>query len=486
MKKLLLIICLLFYFVPNETFAVEQNNQQLDSYIKKQMKERLTPGLSIVITKNGETIFDKSYGKGFENGRELTTDTKMYIASVSKPITATAIMQLVEAGKINLHDPVKKHLPYFQLKNNGDTNAITIEHLLSQTSGIPQYDGLRNYNDDYGKSIKDYIKERKNLSLTHKVGKVFHYSNTNYTILGAVIEEVSGQSFESYIQEHIFRPLGMNNSFASGSGKATEGLANGYQPFFGFNRPFETRFNAPRLPGGYIISTANDLAKFVNAYMEHEETILTTSSIIEMYKSRSEMKYGLGWFSEIMNGQEVVYHHGDQESYRATIAIIPSEKIGISIVTNANHGLAISSIKDFLPGLVTVLQGESPEDTWITPKNIYKVINFVVLAFIATLLYQLTTLKKWVHKRRQKGRIGGLITSFIQTLISLAILVGFPKLTQTPWETMFIYALDVASIIFILCIAFTILGLIKAIITIRILAGRKSVTSNNEYEVKTN
>ncbi|MFC1839660.1 serine hydrolase domain-containing protein, partial [Thermodesulfobacteriota bacterium] len=174
-----------------------------------------------------------------------------------------AIMQLVEAGKIDLDTPIQKYLPWFALADPEEAKQITIRHLISHTSGISELTGNKDiFSDDMqDDALENGIRELSNTRLNRPVGESYEYSNINYAILGLIVQVVSGQSYESYIKEHIFTPLEMSNSYTSKA--EASGLATGHTFFFG-NPIVRDNFSYSRrlLPAGFLISSAEDLGHY--------------------------------------------------------------------------------------------------------------------------------------------------------------------------------------------------------------------------------
>jgi CubicO group peptidase (beta-lactamase class C family) len=159
----------------------------------------------------------QGYGVADGTGRAMTPDTPFLIASLSKSITALGIMQLVEEGKINLDAPVQTYLPWFRVADEEVSSKITVRHLLHQTSGFDERESyVRNLNTDSSDdALEKSIRSLNTAELNFTPGEAFEYTNTNYDILGLLIQTVSGQSYEEYIEEKIFAPLDMDQSYTS-------------------------------------------------------------------------------------------------------------------------------------------------------------------------------------------------------------------------------------------------------------------------------
>src|SRR6266508_1720972 len=208
----------------------------IDAYVEGQMKDIHLPGVAIGIIQDDQIVYLKGYGVADPSGRAVTPQTPFWLASLAKPVTALAIMQLVEAGKVDLEAPVQRYIPYFRMADEQASATITVRHLLNQTSGISSATGNEKFPSQ---AMLDWtpeqrVRELRDNALTYPVGTTYQYSNVNYTILALIVETVSGQSFESYVQDHIFNPLDMRQSAMYQAEALPPKTAVGYQQWFGF------------------------------------------------------------------------------------------------------------------------------------------------------------------------------------------------------------------------------------------------------------
>ncbi|HSR30120.1 MAG TPA: serine hydrolase domain-containing protein, partial [Anaerolineae bacterium] len=185
----------------------------IDAYVTTQRNDLGIPGMALGIVQGGQIAHLQGFGVAGPSGRMVTPQTPFYIGSVTKSFTALAVMQLVEAGKIDLDAPVQTYLPWFELADKEAAAKITVRNLLNHTTGISTKDGNRNLFSQQG--LEEAVRGLGNVSLTEPVGTTYQYSNLNYTIAGLIVEKVSGQSYADYVPQHIFRPLDMRHSYAS-------------------------------------------------------------------------------------------------------------------------------------------------------------------------------------------------------------------------------------------------------------------------------
>ena len=189
------------------------------------------------IVHNNEIVYTQGYGVTGPDGTSITSQTPFIMGSTSKSLTALAFMQLVEAGEIELDANVQTYLPWFTMKGPEDSNLITIRQLLTHTSGLSGTVSDKDLvsNDTSENALETHIREVADYKLTNTPGDIYHYNNTNYDILGLIVQTVSGISFEEYLEEQIFSPLEMDNSYTSKLEAEESGSAMGHTYFCGFS-----------------------------------------------------------------------------------------------------------------------------------------------------------------------------------------------------------------------------------------------------------
>ncbi|HKY56050.1 MAG TPA: serine hydrolase domain-containing protein, partial [Anaerolineales bacterium] len=242
----------------------------VDDYISTRMKELGIPGAALVVVQGDQIVHLKGFGVADGTGRLVTPQTPFLTGSTGKSFTALAIMQLVEAGQIELDAPVQTYLPWFRVADVKASETITVRQLLNQTSGLPRSIGQKQlaYTDLSDSAIENNVRALANVELSAPPGERYEYSNANYVTLGMIIQAVSGQSYETYIREHIFKPLDMKNSFTSKTEAQQVGLAVGYQKWFGIpvaspNLPFARG----SLPAGQLNMSIEDFGHYLMAQL---------------------------------------------------------------------------------------------------------------------------------------------------------------------------------------------------------------------------
>lgn len=350
----------------------------IDQYILDQMQRFNIPGVSVAIVEGDQIVHQRGFGCARPDGEVPTSKTPFFIGSLTKSITALAILQLVEGEKIELDAPVQRYLPWFCVADPVASAQITVRHLLNHTSGLPMLPGMADLenHDRRPDANERQVRALSTFKLTRPIGEKFEYSNTNYNILGLIIEVTSGETYSDYVQQHIFKPLGMSHSFTSKSAALQNGLAMGYRYWFGHPFPApDLDIPAGSLPSGQLISCTEDMAHYLIANLNEgrysNTQILSKTGINEMHRGAVSVDeagiprkyYGMGWMSQRTGSSEIVWHSGIVPDFGAFMGIVPSQKKGIVLLFNANHAMTKLTFDEFGLGAAERLAGEIPTPT---------------------------------------------------------------------------------------------------------------------------
>jgi CubicO group peptidase (beta-lactamase class C family) len=344
----------------------------IDAYIEGQMRRLKIPGLSLAIVEGDQIVHLRGFGRTRPGGETPTPQTPFLIGSVTKSVTALAVMQLVEGGKVNLDAPVQHYLPWFQVADPEASARITVRHLLNQTSGMSTLAGMIcvDDSDDSPDATEHQARAFSTLKLNRPVGASFQYCNLNYNLLGLVIEAASGQSYAEYVQEHIFTPLDMRHTYTSQVRAKQNGLAMGHRYWFGI--PIAAH-NIPippsSLPAGGLISTSEDIAHYLIAHLNSgrygEAQIISSAGIDELHRDVAEQRvlgtsvtaYGMGWFVDKLDGTKLVSHGGNVPDFSAFVGLLPEQKKGVVLLVNADHGFPFI-LMEVGEGVAALLAGQ--------------------------------------------------------------------------------------------------------------------------------
>ena len=347
----------------------------IDAYIEGQMRCLKIPGVSLAIVEGDQILHRRGFGKARPGGEAPSPQTPFLIGSVTKSITALAVMQLVDSGKVSLDTPVQHYLPWFRVADPRASAQMTVRHLLNQTSGLPMIAGMAHLADldDHLDATERQAREFSNLTLSHPIGSAFEYSNLNYNLLGLIIEAVSGEAYADYIQRHIFDPLEMQHSFACLDDARKDGLAVGHRYWFGWPIPI---VDLPLPPGyqasGQLISSTEDIAHYLIAHLNggryRNVRILSSDGIEELHRGVAEQRvlgkpiavYGMGWFESHIGRTRVVSHGGNLPDFWSYMAILPEQNKGIVLLANADPWGLPFMMMEVGDGAAALLAGEQP------------------------------------------------------------------------------------------------------------------------------
>ncbi len=348
--------------------------QSIDAYLTGRMRSEHFPGLALAIVKGDQVVYLKGYGRADESGRPVTPQTSFIIGSISKPFTDMAVMQLVDAGKVELDAPVRRYLPWFRVAPpwgrvaNPDASAqITVRMLINQTSGLPQAPTFVTWNwPDTPDALERHVRLLAKMRLLSPPGTRFSYSNANSVVLGMIVQVVSGQSYEDDLRQHIFAPLDMQHSFVSQEEALRHGMAQGYRWWFGYPLPFTAPYSRANLPAGFIIASAEDMAHFLIAQMNggryRGRSVLSPEKIALMQAEPGASAFGMGWQFTRVNGRRVLHYEGGPSNFQASLFFDPASRVGVFIAANVINALdVLSSARSggLLDGISTRSMAES-------------------------------------------------------------------------------------------------------------------------------
>lgn len=345
---LALLVFLSYVSSANPAFAKipPANFEEVDAYISAKMEELGIPGAALVIVQGDRIVHLKGFGIADATGRPVTPQTPFFTGSTGKSFTALAIMQLVEAGEVELDAPVQAYLPWFRVADVNASKLITVRQLLNQTSGLPVSIGREQLAvaDLSDSAIENNVRALAKVELNAVPGERYEYSNANYVTLGMVIQAVTGQSYETYIQEHIFQPLNMQNSFTSKTEAQQDGLAVGYQKWFGIpvaspNLPF----SRGSLPAGQLIMSAEDFGHYLIAQLNEGyyqgDIVLSPVGISTLHHPDVSIPgtkdfYAMGWRVHHFQDVEVISHNGEVPGYTTDMFLVPEKDMAVAMVMN--------------------------------------------------------------------------------------------------------------------------------------------------------
>ena len=445
--------------------------EAIDRYVEAQRRAQRVPGMALAVVQDGEVVHLRGFGAAGPSGHPVTPQTPFLIGSLTKSVTALAVMQLVEAGRLELDAPVQRYLPWFRVADEDASARITLRHLLYQTSGLPAGAGDAGIaaGDAGDGALEREVRALRSVALAGPVGATHRYSNANYVVLGLMVQTAAGQSYEAYVQERILRPLGMRRSYTSKAEARAHGLASGHRYWFGV--PVASDLPYPRgvLPAGYLIASAEDMARYL-AFIQRggqggergEAAVLSPAGVAELVRPGAaaggpEAFYAMGW-GVVQDGDlRVIGHAGETFDFRATMGFVPERGLGMVLLMNADTALGRGRLTGIADGVYDLLLGREPAAPAATAPatGLYALLVGIVLVQGAGMGRSLVALRRWPARpeRRPRGRSGigrhvalPLATNLAWAALTLLLL---PRLLGGSLALMTLQLPDVAALLLV-------------------------------------
>lgn len=357
-------ILLLLLFLSNFSLPKVQGQidvEKLEAYLSQAQKDWKIPGIAVGIIKDGKVISSKGYGM-LEAGKTdpVTGESLFAIASNTKAFISASIGILVDEGKLNWDDPVRKHLPYFALYDAYASEHTTVRDLLCHRVGLGTYSGdVIWYKSDY--PAEEVVKRARFVPKAYEYRAGYGYTNLMFITAGEVIKAVSGKSWDVFVRERIFQPLEMNRTQTSVTRLESLGnVASPHKPKGWSNNPIPyAKWDNMGAAGG-IISSTDDMLKWIQLQLNQgkqgsktifsenvQETFWTphnnyfvNKSAKETFRNRHVSGYALGWSYYDYGGRMVMRHGGGYDGMYSQVAMVPEEELGIVILTNSMRGIS--------------------------------------------------------------------------------------------------------------------------------------------------
>lgn len=319
----------------------------IEEKVEKRRNELGIPGMSLVIVKDGEIIYMKGLGyKDFEKKIPVTPDTQFAIGSATKAFAALSVLMSADEGKVNLDDSPKKYLSYFRMKDPETEKNMTVRDLMDHSSGLNRTD-LAMITGRLNR--QELIQTVGGAEPMAKLNEKWFYNNIMFAAAGEVVASVQKTTWEKYVPEKIFKPLGMTNSTMSiKQMEKAKDYSYGYEYNFDTKQTRKLPFRPidDVAPAGSINSSARDMAKWITFVMNggtvNGKRLVSEKNYEEWTKAQNKitpngsMSYGLGWFLQTWQGLKVVQHGGNIDGFNSLVAMIPEKKLGFVMLTNVS------------------------------------------------------------------------------------------------------------------------------------------------------
>lgn len=454
-----LVLCLIVSLIPGSVIAKDSIDPQqlveINSMVKDVMGKSKIPSAAIAMVRGAEIEY-LSFGFGDESNHVKINEQSLFqLGSTTKAFTGLGILLLEDEGKLSLSDPVSYYIPWFTATFQGETIAaedLTIADCLYQTSGYTNDE--RKYPSATAEmTLAENIRNLSNRELASAPGQQFSYANTNYNLLGLIIEAVAKQDYQSFMKERIFQPMGLSHTDCyTNELKESKVLVPGRKLSFGNTYLLETPAIKGLVPSGYMISNTSDMGRWLQIQMGIIEISPQFTRIIE--KSRianpasvvdEKTCYASGWFIDDLNG--VIYHSGGTPNYSTKIAMKFSDGIGVCVLTNLNASANTNYLADNILLMLEDKETTSYQhDIWFIIDTIFSMITFICTLLTCFLIVGLIVISRQIKNNDRKKtpinrkRLIWNIIPGLLLIITAAVIVVLPIIFKSDWLAMWLWA----------------------------------------------
>lgn len=465
-KNIVIIIALLFTGFTTPSYALpDAQSIAIQTLLDDACRISGVPGMSISILTGSETFYFSSGYADRERGLPASENTLYELASVSKAFTGVGILLLEEQGLLSMTDPIQKYLPWFALKYHGesvDMQSLTLNNFLHHTSGLTNSKHSQNIpQGNTPDMLRKTVENLVNAELSFSPGVRYRYGTVNYDVLGLVIEIVSGQSYEDFMQEQVLQPLGLHQTYVyKGDAQATGQLAQGYRSSFFMTTPYDAPDYAGNKPAGYIISCTKDMARWMGIQMGIVQDIPEIFHAVIKKSHQGDisvadvngMYYAAGW--SVNAGQTSIEHAGGNPNFATKAVIFPNEQTAVCLLSNgANTNInLVNNVKNILDGNLSQsysINGRQLLDITLSSATIISCL-LAVLFFIWGLRRKKTNIRQPMTKRRIL--ITAVWLAFTVAMCICPMLIGSNWAIILVWQTYSILAILISLAILSACI----------------------------------
>ncbi len=408
--------------------------ERIDAFVESERQASGIPGIALAIVPAGGAPHVRGFGQD-GRGKAISADTPFPIGSLTKSFTALLVRQAIDAGQLDADAPVQRYLPWFRVADAEASARITLRHLLNQTSGFSRADGIAPLLQGSTAGIEELARGLGTVSLNRPVGERFEYSNLNFVLLGAVLQAVTGRSWQELIQGQVLQPLQMTHSHTDHHTARQAGMTALHRMWFGLPVAQQTSLLPGFGPTGSLVASADDMARYLqmllSAGMAPAGRVLSAEGVAQLLAPASppgrsklmsaefEFRYGEGWFvGPFGAASDARWHLGNLASFAAWMVLLPDTKQAVVVLINANSELPlneVNAVMSRLPiGVVNLLRGQ-PVPQGPSLRSAYLPINaasaFVLIALI---------LSAWWAARTRRA-----VGSGVMLLTAIALLVTF-------------------------------------------------------------
>jgi CubicO group peptidase (beta-lactamase class C family) len=353
---------------------------RIDAFVERERQASGIPGIALAIVQTDGSAHLRGFGDD-GRGNPITADTPFPIGSLTKSFTALLVRQAIDAGQLDADAPVQRYLPWFRVADVQAATSITLRHLLNQTSGFSRADGMALLLQGSHAGIDEVARRAAALSLNRPVGQSYEYSNLNFVLLGAVLQAVSGQSWQNLVRDRVLLPLAMSRSFTDIESARRVGMTAVHRTWFGFPIAQELQFPQGFAPTGALISSASDMARYLQMLLARGAAptgrVLSGQGVAQLLTPASppgrsnllstefQFRYVEGWFvGPFGAATDARWHLGNLPSFAAWMVLLPDTRQAVVVLINANSELPVNRVNAVMSripvGVVNLLRGQAP------------------------------------------------------------------------------------------------------------------------------
>ncbi len=432
------------------------------AYLEAQVADAGYPGASVAIIRNGHLSRIDAIGTADSAGRPVTPDTPFVIGSLSKSLTALAILRLAGSGAIELDAPVARYLPGFRTAST-DPTPITVRQALTHTSGLP---GSAIGLSSAPSSIRGQVATLARITPLGAPGARYAYANANYVVLGAIIESVTSQTYPEAMQALVFGPLGMTHTTADPEAARRLGLGDAHRLWFGIPMASPPLLRADLAPAGFIASTAGDLARPIEMLLAggtfDGARFLDPASVAALTTGVAptgvgDARYAMGWVDTTRSGSRTISHDGSTTDMAAVQVVDPTSGDGVVLLADAQSiPYEVLGKVDMIGfGALDQMLGRQPDGTL---EKFYPIVDLVLVVGLAMMIRGMFELARRVRQGGQPashGRVrrlaGVAFHGYLDLIVPILLLVRVPVAFAAPWPIL--VRTDVGLVILVLAIA---------------------------------
>ena len=436
MQKLLTILLflgLLLTVISSAASAQTAISSEAEAHILNELSRARVPNAAIAVIQDGQPSYifkDSEY------------DTLFQIGSVSKSFTGFGVLLLGDMGLLSVNDPVNQHLPWFEVRYNGAPVIVTIYDLLHHTSGLTD----RQLPVMTGMTTEEYIAQLIDVELASYPSARFAYGNVNYTVLGFIIEAVSGQSYDEFMTQYVLHPLGLYNTFTNTQRAYETGrVIGGNRLGFLRARPWNPPVMPHEIPTGFIYSSITDMGRWVAIHLGTVEVSEQFTRVIESsHVPGRNTIYGAGWNVNSATGE--IFHAGGAPGYSAIVQIFQRSNTAVVVLGSLQMTVTIP----FAPLVLTAVESEMfnrvSMDTWAIMDIFFTILTAVGIVFIVMFVRLVINLiKRFLHGEVAKVQFTSknITLPIAPLLLSVGLIAGYivpPAIYNMPYEMLLVFS----------------------------------------------